>query len=159
VIAFEVIGSPASKGSSRAMILGGRAVNVPSGSNKNRDMQKSWAHDVTHAASVAVQATHSTSDGPTEGVPFAGQPLLVTVTFRLVRPQGHYGKKGLKDSAPTAPHVKPDLDKLVRCTLDPLEGIVFDGDARIVQLRASKQYANPGQPPGASIRVEVWRSA
>jgi Holliday junction resolvase RusA-like endonuclease len=140
MITIDVIGTPAPKGSSRAIMRGGHAVNVPGGSDVGRDKMRNWSNAVAHAASVAMGGA---------GL-LIGQPLEVAITFRVVRPQGHYGRLGLKPGAPKYPSVKPDLDKLVRCTLDPLEGVVFDGDSRIVVLRAAKVYA---PNPGATIHV------
>lgn len=56
------------------------------------------------------------------------------VTFHLPRPKGHYRTGAnahlLRDSAPEQPSVKPDLDKLVRSTMDGLsEAGVWHDDA------------------------------
>ncbi len=41
------------------------------------------------------------------------------------------------------PNVKPDLDKLIRSTCDGLKtGGLFTDDALIVEIRASKYYAD-----------------
>lgn len=144
-IQFSVIGTPAPKGSSRAMLSkAGKAVNVPYGSTTNERAQKSWAVDVADCAYRAMR-----------GAPmFNGVPLFVNLTFRVVRPTGHAAKKGgLRPSAPAYPTTKPDIDKVARCTLDAMTGIVFDDDSRIVSLAVHKVYAEEGQPPGASILV------
>jgi Holliday junction resolvase RusA-like endonuclease len=90
---------------------------------------------------------------------FVRVPVDVTIVFRIARPGGHWAKRGgVKPSAPTAPHSKPDIDKLARSTLDSLTGIVFDDDSRIVRLTLDKVYAAPGRE-GASIVVDEWRPA
>ena len=146
VIAFDVLGTPAPKGSARAFYKAGmkRAVIV----KDNSDRQKSWDAAVRDAASSAVGALTSP--------PFVDTPLEVTIVFRMARPAGHWGKGRnagkLAPRAPRAPRGKPDIDKLARATLDALTGIVFDDDARIVDLMLRKEYALPGRE-GAWIGV------
>lgn len=45
---------------------------------------------------------------------------------------------------------KPDADKLTRCVLDCLEGIVYSNDSRVVAPIATKVY---GEQPGCHIIV------
>ncbi len=52
----------------------------------------------------------------------------------------------------------PDVDKLCRCVLDPLTEMgVFEDDARVARLEATKRYAGPAEGvlalPGAVIEV------
>lgn len=83
-------------------------------------------------------------------------PLFVGVVFWLARPAGHFGKRGLLPSAPKHPSVKPDIDKLLRSTLDGLTqaGVIAD-DARIVFVEACKRYAPHDVVAGAVISIEV----
>lgn len=143
-IVIDVLGTPAPKGSNRAMVRGSRAVFVPGGSKVNQIALKSWD------ASVREEALDKL--GPCLSPVFVERPLAVAITFRVSRPSGHWGKHGLKTSAPAFPAKKPDVDKLARATLDSLNGIVFDDDARIVRLVVIKEYAEPGRE-GATIRV------
>lgn len=76
-------------------------------------------------------------------------PVRVSVTFFLQRPGGHYGTGRnagvLKASAPEYPAVKPDLDKIVRSTLDALtDAGVYRDDSQVVTLISEKLYGNPG---------------
>jgi Holliday junction resolvase RusA-like endonuclease len=146
VIELDVLGTPAPKGSSRAMLKNGHAMNVPSGSNVSRDKLKSWDVAVREAARSAI--------GDVTAPPFVERPLAVTIAFRMARPGSHFGKRGLRDSAPAFPAKKPDVDKLARATLDSLTAIVFDDDSRIVSLVVTKTWAAPGYE-GASIRIEA----
>lgn len=53
------------------------------------------------------------------------------------------------------PHVKPDLDKLIRAVLDSLTyAEVFADDAQVTSINASKVYAQHGQWPGVTIIVK-----
>lgn len=148
MITIDVLGTPAPKGSSRAMVRGGRAVNVPGGSDVGRTKLKSWDRSVRESASDVIGKR-------TEPV-YIGVPLLVAIEFRMARPAGHWGKRGLRSSAPSSPTTKPDIDKLARSTLDSLTGLAFDDDSRIVRLACTKVYADPGRE-GASITVEEWK--
>lgn len=154
-ITFAVVGTPAPKGSKSSFVPinkhtgqpfrrpnGGIVVSTVDG---NAPAVKAWHGDVALAAREAMH-----------GLPmFVGNPLGVAVVFRLVRPAGHFGKRGLKPTAPRFPSVKPDLDKLLRATMDPLEGIVFDGDSRIARFEVTKVYCAPGEVAGADITVEL----
>jgi Holliday junction resolvase RusA-like endonuclease len=147
MITIDVLGTPAPKGSSRAFYKAGmkRAVIV----KDNNEKQKGWDRNVRESASEVL--------GELAEPVFMGVPLVVSLEFRMVRPGGHYGTKGLKPSAPSAPATKPDIDKLARSTLDALTGLCFDDDARIVRLSVTKLYADPGRE-GARITVEEWKA-
>lgn len=144
-VVFDVLGTPAPKGSNRAINIGGRARFVPGGSSINQQKLKSWDVAVRERAQDFTLVT-----GPV----YVQTPLAVELTFRMARPSGHWAKRGgLKPSAPIAPATKPDIDKLVRSTLDSLTGLVFDDDSRIVELVVRKVYAEPGRE-GARIVVQ-----
>lgn len=153
-ITLEVLGSPAPKGSGRAILRGGHARHVASGSDTNARRLKSW--------DVAVREAAHASIGDVVVPPFCGVPLHVTITFRMARPSGHWGTGkhagSLKPSAPAHPTTKPDIDKLTRATFDVLTGIVWDDDSRIVSVVVSKTYARPGTE-GATVTVDVLHDA
>jgi Holliday junction resolvase RusA-like endonuclease len=110
---------------------------------------KPWRQDVRARAIEAIEATDWQAP--------AG-PVFVTLTFYLQRPKGHYGSGRnagtLRPTAPESPAVKPDLDKLIRSTMDALTeaGVVRD-DAQVVELAARKRYAVG--PVGAFVEVQV----
>lgn len=142
---FSVLGTPAPKGSGRAMLIDGHARLIASGSTVNQRQLRAWDTAVREAAAAAI--------GHVAAPPFVGVPLRLWLTFRLVRPAGHWGAKGLRPSAPPFPASKPDLSKLLRATEDTLTGIVFDDDSRIVAATLAKVWAAPGTE-GATITVE-----
>lgn len=148
MIRIEVHGTPAPKGSARAMLVAGRARVIASGSTANQRALKSWDVALRVAAAEAV--------GPRTAPPYVGVPLRLEIEFRMARPAGHWGKGRnagkLTPSAPLYPAVKPDSSKLLRATEDSLIGIVFDDDSRIVDTRIRKVFAAPGQE-GATITV------
>ena len=150
MITIEVLGTPAPKGSARAMMVGGRPRVIASGSSVNQRKLKSWDTALREAARDAI--------GDVAVPPFVGVPLRLVVVFRLARPAGHWAKGKnagkLTPSAPPYPTTKPDSSKLLRATEDSLIGIVFDDDSRIVSTHITKVYASPGNE-GATITVEA----
>lgn len=145
-----VHGEPAPQGSKKAFVnrKTGRA-NLVEASKKVRP----WRQAVQAAALEAVQEVRpGRAAGPLWG---PDHPLTVRITFSMKRPRSHYGtgKKAntIKPTAPDYPAVTPDLDKLVRSTLDGLgEAGVWHDDSRVVRLTAVKLY---GPIPGAHITV------
>ena len=85
----------------------------------------------------AAEATH--------GSPYTGAVAL-DARFYVQRPAGHYGKRGLRPSAPAYPIKRSvgDIDKLARALLDALTGVSFLDDSQVVDLKLSKRYADDG---------------
>lgn len=137
IISVRVNGIPAPQGSKRH-VGGGRMV-------ESSTAVGPWREAVRAQTQLVVG-----DDGPIEG------PVDVVLSFYLLRPKGHFGARGLRPSAPRRPGVKPDLDKLVRSTLDGLvAGGALEDDARIVGLVASKHYAVKGSPVGMTADI-LW---
>ena len=145
MIVLEIVGHPAPKGSPR-VVRRGKNIHVLKDSKKT----ETW-HKCVACEALAVL-------GDRQLPIFCDQALRVRLEFRLRRPVGHFGKRGLRPSARPHPSVKPDLDKLVRATLDPLEGVVFDGDSRIVAIDATKRYLETGEAEGARIEISLMES-
>ena len=145
-LVFRVHGTPAPQGSKRHV---GNGVMVESSAKV-----KPWRQDVKYAA---LEAHGETCGG--EGTHFLkGVSVFVALTFYLPRPRGHYGSGRnaavIKPSAPQFPGVKPDLDKLVRSTLDALgEAGIWADDSQVVRIHASKVYTFDEIPAGARIEV------
>ena len=148
---IRVHGTPAPQGSKRAF------VNRHTGKASVVEMSKRvtpWREAVKAASLTALGRPLGVWGEPHE--PIAG-PVVVYVTFLLARPKGHYGTGRnadvLRDSAPKYPAVKPDLDKLIRSTLDALtEARVWTDDSQVVRVTAEKRY-DPF--PGAFIEVRA----
>jgi Holliday junction resolvase RusA-like endonuclease len=145
---FIVFGNPAPKGSMRA--AGNRV--IPSGSPENRANLVSWESAVRAGARNVLMDIGSTA------IVFMGVPIRLTAVFRMPRLMSHFAKKGenagrVLASAPKYPTSKPDMDKLLRTTLDAMTKLVFDDDARVAETLMRKVYAEPGKE-GAWILIE-----
>jgi Holliday junction resolvase RusA-like endonuclease len=79
-------------------------------------------------------------------------PCSVLMIFNMPRPKRLYRKK---DPIGCIPHnVKPDLDNLVKSTLDAMnEWLWWADDAAVADLRAVKRYHCQSGWPGACITV------
>ena len=141
---FVVFGRPQGKGSKRVLPIrgktrvGGHHI-VLVDSNKNA---APWAHRVSTAAA------HAMADRARGGeIRLARHGVVVEMAFYFARPKGHYGRgrnaKQLLPSAPKDMATMPDVDKLARCAIDALSGVVIVDDSQIVELYASKHYGEP----------------
>lgn len=113
------------------------AVRTKSGKVVVRDASRGvaeWRKQVAQAAGEAM-----------EGRPLLEGPLVLTVSFAVPRPRSHYGRRGLRPSAPVLPTTRPDLTKLLRAVEDALTGIVWRDDAQVVFQQASKCYDEPAR--------------
>jgi Holliday junction resolvase RusA-like endonuclease len=144
-----VRGTPAPQGSKRH-VGGGRMV-------EQSPNLAPWRAVVTQSAALALTRAHWHPD--------ARAPLALGVTFTVARPASHWrtGKHShlLRNTAPAHPISRPDLDKLIRSTMDALTdaGAMTD-DARVISVSAVKAY--PGSSldaldsPGCVLRLWEW---
>lgn len=121
---FTVLGVPAPQGSKTAVMTGGRARVIEGSSATGRARHKAWR------TAVAETAREAWGDQP----PLDG-PVRLHVHFQMPKPKSARKSKLWADR-------KPDLDKILRCTLDGLAdaGCVTD-DARVVELWSTKQLS------------------
>lgn len=137
----EVVGLPVAQGSMQAFPLkNGRYAMVAS----NAKRLKPWRLEMKQAIAEALNGSG----------PMASGAALV-VEFRFPRPSGHFGKRGLRPSAPARMFRRPDLDKLLRAVLDAsTEAGVFRDDAQVDEIRARKRYCVDGEQPGVEAVIE-----
>lgn len=144
-ICFDVEGMPAPGGSKSAFRHRhtGRIVVVDAGGKRN----KQWRALVAAAGRQAMANREMPQP-----------PLLLTVMFRMPRPQSHLNRHGkLRRTSPVLPVTRPDLTKLLRSTEDALTGIVWSDDASIAEQWVARIYAAPGEQVGARITVSSIR--
>src|SRR5208282_4028440 len=103
---------------------------------------KQWRHSVACMASVAMN-----------GKPLIEGPIKLDIDFMILRPKGHYGKKGLLASAPRWPITRPDRSKIGRAVEDAMTSIVWRDDAQVVCGDVRKIYADHGESAGAKITI------
>ena len=154
-LVVTVRGTPAPQGSKRH-VGGGRMV-------EQSPHLAPWRALVTHAASEAIAQRFLADQAWT---PAPDAPLALGVTFTVARPSSHWrtGKTTshlLRPGAPSDPISRPDLDKLIRSTMDALtDAGAMKDDARIISVSALKAY--PGSSldaldsPGAVLRLWEW---
>jgi crossover junction endodeoxyribonuclease RusA len=137
VICIDVLGLPAPQGSKRHV---GRGILVESSTKVGP-----WREAV-----VAAATNQGHANLMLEG------PVSVDVSFYFPRPKGHYRADGsLRDSAPFTHSTKPDIDKVLRSTLDALvQAAVIADDSRVQEVEVRKLYATSDRAPGALIFVD-----
>lgn len=146
---FTVLGRPQGKGSKRVLPIRTRAARATGQQvvlvDSNRKAAP-WAARVSAAAWEAAQAR--VGHAPV----VYGGAVCVAFEFYFARPRGHYGVgKNIDRVRPSAPEymaVMPDVDKLVRCSLDALTGVLIRDDSQVVELKARKLYGEPERLEG-----------
>lgn len=127
MISYFVKGLPTPQGSSRAFVVGGRAVITSANPNL-----KDWRHLIADASQEQAMMI--------EG------PIKLGVGFVLPRPKS-LPKRQMW-------HIKrPDLDKLIRAVCDALTGIMWHDDSQVVTIEATKSYAANGSHTGVLIEI------
>ena len=136
IISIDVIGVPASQGS---LVGNGRY-----GMRYQNDKElKSWRH------SVICELINARPEKWNEDA-----AMSVSCEFRFMRPKSHFGKSGLRKSAPVYKTTKTDVDKNLRAIFDSIEqsGLARN-DSQIIHAVCSKRYCETGEAPGASITL------
>lgn len=122
MIQFDVPGIPAPQGSHRAFMRPGARYPVVVHDNART---KPWR------ALVALAAM------PHRPSPLLSGAVSLTVRFYLPRPKS-LPKRVLHHTK------RPDVDKLVRSLCDSLKGVIWEDDAQVVKIVATKNYGDPG---------------
>jgi Holliday junction resolvase RusA-like endonuclease len=79
-------------------------------------------------------------------------PILCHVQAYLPRPKSHYGKRGLKDSAPMMHISRPDSDNIMKAIKDALSGVCWHDDCQVCDERIIKLY---GEVPKTIITIKT----
>src|SRR5215831_1286275 len=127
MITFEVNGKAAPAGSKRGFVAGGRVVIT--------DMSK-------HARpwkALVIDAALEAYSGPL----LLGPLALEVIEYRL-RPQSHFGKRGLNKKGREHPHPTsaPDCLKIARAIEDALSGVIYRDDSQIVDEHLWKRWGD-----------------
>lgn len=136
-IQFLVYGPPVPQGSMKAFAFrqGNKVRAVVTHSSKK---VLPYRQAVAQVAAVRKQETDFVAIPRSVGV-------ILRVSFHLARPKSLPKKQ-------EAHTKRPDVDKLVRSCLDALTGILFEDDAQVMCLVATKRY---GTPERTEVTVET----
>lgn len=121
VCEFTVSGKAASRGSKRPVT--------------NKKTGKTMLIDSCKSSYKFMDAVKTAARNAMTGAPVGG-PVVLYWLCRFARPKHHYGKKGLKPSAPVFHTQRPDISKLVRGIEDAMSTVVFCDDSQIVSYAA-----------------------
>jgi len=140
-VCFFVPGDPRAKGSMKTF-------RTKSGVNITNDNPKTKPWQIM----VGQTAADNWSGPPCRGA------IDLALTFYFSRPKGHFGTGRnagvVKDSAPDYPMKKHyDIDKLARCVLDALSGIVYVDDCQVVVCPLWKFWAPQDSGPGVHVTI------
>jgi crossover junction endodeoxyribonuclease RusA len=127
-VSFTVYGKAEPQGSTRAFIPKGWKRAIITSDNPKL---KSWRQEL---AKVSMQACRHKGEFP------LSEAVGVVLTFIFAPP---------KKPKSVYKTTRPDLDKLMRSTLDGMTGIVYDDDSQVVKAELSKGY-------GVPERVEIF---
>ncbi|MBV9923193.1 MAG: RusA family crossover junction endodeoxyribonuclease [Pseudonocardia sp.] len=135
---FWVSGIPKPQGSKRAFVHPHtrKPIMVESAGASLRD----WRHDLKLTAR---------DQWTSRAVVAQPDAVQLRIEFVMPRPVAMRNKE-------TPPAVKkPDLDKMIRAVCDALKGVVYADDSQVVSMVAFKRTAEPGEPTGARIGIDV----
>lgn len=142
ILELHIPGVPAAKGSFR--VFRNKATGAPIVA-KDSPATESWQRTCKWFAEQLMRRPGMQRiDGP------------VGVKAALVLPRAKMTKRGLLRSTRWAPDVAPDVDKLLRTTLDGLNKILFEDDCRIVRLETCKVYERQvAHWPSAGVYLSI----
>lgn len=144
---IAVYGRPAPQGSKRLLAHGAVV-------EQSRHV-KPWRADVVAATRDAIDEWEIANRTSWPMVPTTWH---VSIVFRLARPRHHYRTGAhadeLRPNAPAWVGTVPDLDKMVRSTIDAIvtAGAIPD-DRYVASLHAVKRHIDHGDTPGATIHL------
>jgi len=149
-IEIRVYGTPAPGGSKKAFVIRGTNRAIVTEDCKR---SKPWRETVK---SACLEAYSKLTAEEKAQLPFRDVPVSIQVEFVMPRPGYHFGKKGLKSSAPRMHTKKPDATKLMRSTEDAIIDSRFfvADDSLFYSQTIVKLYEDQSLQPGAIIRIE-----
>ena len=135
LIDFEIPGIPRPQGSKRHV---GNGIMIESSKHV-----KNWRAVASLCAMEAMADTEMI---------LKPNAVRVTVAYYFPRPKKHSTKKAIRDGLPVYHTSTPDVDKLLRATLDSMTQIVFEDDSQVLLGSCLKLYSERAL---TRVRVEV----
>lgn len=140
-LSFVVEGAAQTKGSAKAFVpykwaeeavhrarATGKRIGPRAVITNDNPAAEAWQKAITEAA------RKSRRGGPLVAGELMAGAVVVDLAFYLPRP--------IKIRGGLVSHTtRPDVDKLARCALDGLTGVVYADDGQVVGIRITKQYA------------------
>ncbi len=152
-LSFTVDGEPQTKGSAKAFVVwnhvleaaatfrkSGKRITPRAFITNDNPNAKAWQESVMDTALQARRA------GPLLAGELMIGAVVVDLVFYMPRPQK------IRSSV-VAHTTRPDADKLARCVLDGLTGVIYRDDGQVAAIRLSKQYAPIDGRPGVTITI------
>lgn len=132
MIRIQAHGIPRPKGSTRAFVVGRRAVITEANTHT-----RAWVQTMRDAARAVVGDT----------LPFpTGTAVAVAATFLMRRPQ--------RLARHTTAHLTtPDVDKLLRALLDAMTGVIWTDDKQVTSVTGGKRYTQADEQPGVIVDI------
>lgn len=133
---FSIPGAPVGKGRPRVVVQGGHA----------------HAYTPPKTASYArlVSEVYKQSFSDTEQL--TGAITLVLRAYYPIPQSWPQSKKAKALCGLIQPMVKPDADNVVKIIADALNGLAWQDDKQITEIRASKEYSAMPR-----VEVEIWQ--
>ena len=124
------------------------AVPVPKGRPRMTRSGHIYTPQKTKEAEALIKFYAQTFVTPTD------QPLSMCVRFGMPIPKSYSKAKRIMIGEGVLHHTKtPDLDNLLKLVLDGLNGIAYIDDKQIIELTASKFYA---ESVGTTVQIRSW---
>lgn len=130
IATLTVYGTPTPQGSKTPVVRGGKAHLIEGRRPEARRRFADWR------AAVRAEAQRWIEEHP-ESACIDG-PVAVSVVFFLPRPPS-------KPKWRRLPWERPDGDKLLRCVLDAITGVLISDDARAVDMDVHKRWSEDGR--------------
>ena len=138
-VRFTLAGEPQGKGRARAFRRGNFI------GHYTPDKTRSYEGMVRFAAQQAMEGR----------LPFT-DPVAVSMTVSCAVPKSYSrSKTAAALRGAIRPAKKPDLDNIIKAFTDAMNGVVYADDSQIVEMRATKFYADHA---AVAVSIEVARA-
>lgn len=137
-----VPGRAQTKGSARAYTRRKRDGSVGVGVTNDNRRAATWAALVAFHARAAMARDRVVAVR-------GGEAVDLQVEIVYARPRTGVGRRR------PSPTVPPDVDKVLRCLCDALNGIAWADDAQVTRVVVSKRYAAAGEGEHVKIRTQI----
>lgn len=94
----------------------------------------------TYTPKTTVEYEHKIAGAYTGGI-YPCEPLRVDITAFFGVPKSYTKKQREAIKNGDFPNKKPDADNIAKVVLDALNGVAYEDDKQVVELRVSKAYS------------------